>query len=93
MRALAAVAALVLIFGTQYGGEERNPVFGWIPHYSAVGGLLIGNCINFLGGWLYYNDNRFGRTWRKRIGCLVIFTGILVVFGGYLLCAATGGGY
>jgi len=78
---------------TQYGGKERNPVFGWIPHYSAVGGLLLGNCINFFGGWLYYNDNRLGRTRRKRIGCLVIFIGILVVFGGYLLCAATGGGY
>jgi hypothetical protein len=78
---------------TQYSSEQSNPIIGWIPHYAAIGGLLLGNCINFLGGWLYYNDDRLRWTRRKRCGLLIALIGCCVVFGGYWLSAATGGGY
>ena len=68
------------------------------PQYFSLGGLLIGNCLNLLGGWLYLYDERRGWNWRywnrrRILGAAIAISGWCIAVVGYYLAAVTGGGY
>ena len=78
----------------QGAGEPKRPHLGWLAENAALGGLLLGGTMNFLGGWLYFYDERWSRwRWhgRRALGLCVIALAILIMVGGACLSTALGG--
>jgi hypothetical protein len=63
--------------------------------YGAIGGLLLGGALHFLGCGLYFYNDRNRWQWRGRrpLGFCVSAIGIATMVGGAWLSAANGGGY